>query len=271
LGATGIAYITVTPASPGNGNLSRQNRRITFEGSGLLTFYGVNTAALDTVRPWADPDSLRVAVTGDSYSEGQGTAVPGNNAWSRTLGRLMGWADTRQVAVGSTGYIANATGTRSNISQQVANWLTVNTDLATFDAVVFAGGYNDAENFTPAAIEAAVLLALQNARALLPAAVFFVFGSFSGGRGPDAATIACEVAIQAAVIAFADSLTYFIPVSTDTPPWFTGTGYQGATNGSGNSDYYVFTDNTHPNETGHGYLARLAAKAIRNTLSGLAY
>ena len=83
-----------------------------------------------------------------------------------------------------------------------------------------------------------------------------------------------ENVIASAVAAMNDPLIIYIP-NSNAPVGgpggsiFWGTGYQGHTNGTGNSDLYTWTDGTHPNDAGHLFYAQRFAELLRNALRAL--
>ena len=88
-------------------------------------------------------------------------------------------------------------------------------------------------------------------------------GSHAGARGPDAQTLAIDAAVQAAFAQWADPRSAFIPIASDASPWTFGTGYVGATNGSGNSDVAISADGTHPTDLGHVIYDQRATAGVR--------
>jgi hypothetical protein len=219
---------------------------------------------------WKPPQSevLKVAWAGDSYSEGTNGAasiypIP-NASWPVLTCELLGLRDCRQVSVGSCGYISDNAGARSKLRDQIPRWV----GQGPFDLIVFANGYNDSSS-TPYAIQQEVLYDLQLVATLHPGVPIVVLGCQAGAGGPSAAQIATEKAIAAAVTQFNYPLCKFAPVSTDTPTWLNGTGYVGATNGTGNSDVYVDPDHTHPTVAGAEYLAYRSAAAIRAAVQSM--
>lgn len=280
-------YISKTPhAQVGTGFVDyivldfagvRQPRTITLEASDTTTLRGVSIGPTASIwRPAADPDRIVALATGDSYSEGQGTTSPGVMAWTQTLGRLMGWTDVRQVAVGGTGYFNTGPGgARSKIYDQIDRWLSVNSDIkaADVDVVTVAAGYNDyvavgGVTYTPAEIAAEAQRCWRKIRETLPWALIVVFGPWSGLRGPDARTIDIEAALAAAFAAWGDPYSLFVPVSPSASrAWIKGTGRVGATTGSGNSDIATSSDGVHPTDFGHTLIARHGADAIRAALA----
>lgn len=69
--------------------------------------------------------------------------------------------------------------------------------------------------------------------------------------------------------ALAQQLPCDVLTTAASTPWTFGTGYIGATNGSGNSDFYITTDATHPVDLGHAHIGRVAADAIRKIINGM--
>jgi lysophospholipase L1-like esterase len=211
---------------------------------------------------------LRLAWYGDSYSEGTNGSstiypVP-NAAWPVLTGELLGIRDVRQLAVGSTGYVSDASGVRSKCVDQMP-WTFAQ---GPFDLGVFAHGYNDAGRAADV-ITANALACYQLFRQKYPLTPIVVLGAQAGAGGPNATQIACENAIKAAVTLFDDPLCKFAPVSTDTQTWLNGTGKVGATNGSGNSDVYIDPDGVHPTLAGAEYLAFRSAPAIRAAIASM--
>lgn len=212
------------------------------------------------------PEGALALCTGDSYSEGTGASIPGLFAWTKILGRKMGWTDVRQVAVGSTGYLSNGGGNRKTIRGQIADWGVVNSDISMDDvaAVTVAGGYNDYSQPNMATLlQSEVLATLQAIRAKCPNAVIFVYGSHTGARGPDATTIQVENLIKAAFNQWGDANSYFIPIATASPPWITGTGNTSSPKGDGTADTLISPDGSHPNDAGHAVIADKATAATR--------
>jgi lysophospholipase L1-like esterase len=232
---------------------SRAVRHVVLEWENRNYFQGFLVGATGNVmRPPASP---RLWWQGDSYSVGVGTDS-NFDSLSRVACDWLGVSDLQVAGFGGTGYV-NAGASVGAYSARQSLITTANPDF-----IVYSGGYNDrlssASDVTAAAIDL-----LRDARARAPSSPIFVFGSWPGRLGTSAVE-ATEAAIEAAVTALDDPFTRFIPCTTDPAgPWLFGTGYEGATNGSGNSDLYISTDFVHPNKAGHAYLGRLCADGIR--------
>ncbi len=252
------------------GDTTRQLRRIDIEvqfanawfgGNSTNTLQTVYIGPNDTIVPLDTSRALCIAVVGDSFTSSTGASWC-HNGWAVTLGYLLGGidADVRQIAIGGTGYVADA----SSPGPQQYTFLQHIQDLAqaTFDLVIFAGGINDS---AASGVQPAALATIQAARALQPAAPFVVLGSWASSAGPSAGVLATEAAIQAAVRQFADPGTVFVPVSGDPAgAWI------GAANGPViNGPSVGGMDGVHPGDVGHLYLARRGNAAIRTALLAL--
>lgn len=259
---------------------NRKSRLITIEGSGLGAFWRVGISTIDRISPPSVFDPVRVFVSGDSYSEPQGAT---NNLYGYVpiLARRMGWSDVRSVAVGSTGYKQNASGTRSTIRQQIPRWLSINNDLTAeqIDLIMFMGGYNDvtminAATATVAEVRDEAILAWQDARAAFPNTPIIVGGPWSGSRGAaDPNTVALENAFQSAVASSGIQNIYFLAVETAPNPLFSGTGYVNSPQGNGVADWAIGgvngSDPVHPNDAGHEMMSAWLADSVRNLIMSI--
>jgi lysophospholipase L1-like esterase len=198
-----------------------------------------------TATLWACPRNVRAIFLGDTITEGpSGAFAQTSKAYAPLCGRMLGWDDTWISGVGSTGYVA-APGGKLPLKDRIS------TDVAPYnpDVVVVAMGINDSDALT----EATVLETLTAIRgAIAPDAPIFVFGAWNPKSIPMATR-------NAKIKSAAEKVTLCFYVD-DT--FFTGTGRSGATVGDGNSDFYVFTDNTHPTQSGAEYLAIRCATGI---------
>jgi lysophospholipase L1-like esterase len=237
---------------------ARKARTITIEGHLNTSFKGIVVGATEEV--WAPPtnDRVKVIFESDSIFSGGGGFPSLSGLAIQSLCSYVGWSDCTDAAVGGTGWIT--VGGLSSFGQRIPYDVTPYSP----DIVVFQGSINDSGTAS-ATITAAVLAGLQAVRSGLPNAVIIVFGVWPGSRGPDANLLADENAVAAAVTAFGDSKTYFVPIATDTTQsWITGTGKITAPSGTGNADNYVASDGVHPTDEGRLYLYNQMAKAIRS-------
>lgn len=241
----------------------RKPRLIEIEGQYAINWFSIQIDSLSRVWKPTPIDTIRAAITGDSHTEGiSGIAGASWSGCSAISSRLLGIWDMYIASLGGTGYLKTGTsGLRKTIRFQLDDWC----GIGKYDLVMFAGGYNDLA-FTTAAVSAEALACWRKARQLQPAALIIVFGIWGAAKGPDATTIAMENALAAQFAVWADPFSIFIPVSTAFEPWEFGTGFQGATNGTGNSDNYVFTDGIHCNTAGQQHRAYRMATAVRSAV-----
>lgn len=227
----------------------RRARRIRVKFQSFSTFCGVSVGPTSSV--WAAPavDDVKAAFISDSIyaGSGYGPNIAGNLV-PHQVGDLLGWSDVWSFSTGGTGYIATGSGTGSpfyTYRQRVSQALSITPDIW-----VLFGSTNDIGS-TTAAITVEALLTLQTIRAGSSAPII-VFGIYPAGS--PATYTSRETAIAAAVTAFGDARTYFIPVCTDADgSWFN----------SSNAVQYVGGDGLHPIDAGSVYLAHRQARAIK--------
>lgn len=239
----GIQYLTLDFGSS-------ENRTIMVEG---YSAGGFTAAAVDLNYKIykSNLSDKRIIVVGDSFTEGTGATIPA--AGMKTyLADYLGVPDLWASGSGGTGYTNSGSG-QYNFAGRLTDW-TANAP----DIVMFMGGINDVDN---SGYQAAVQAVIHNTRLALPDAIIMVFGTFAGSTGPGSTIIDKENKQKAAVLAEADPLTVFIPISTDIPAWVTGNGNTGAQNNSGNADIVVGSDGTHSSNYGQKYYGKREADA----------
>ncbi|TAK32334.1 MAG: SGNH/GDSL hydrolase family protein [Myxococcaceae bacterium] len=210
---------------------------------------------------WAPGDeyNVRAAFVGDSVTAGSAGPTLAHGAWPKITGKLLGWSDTRQVALGGTGFTNNA----STLNTFGAALRVADTVAHSPDLVVISASPND-DGASGGTLTAAALSAFQAYRAALPRVPIIVTGTTASSTGPNATRLANETAVKAAFDAWADRNSWWIPVSTDpSGSWDSGTGTTGATTGTGNRDRFG-SDVTHSNDLGNVYLGRRMATAIKS-------
>lgn len=240
---------------------SRAVRKVAVELQGACAFISAHVGPTESIyQPGGD--ILTLAMITDSYGISTPTAI--GDAFIQQMGDRLGFKNVVVSSSGGTGWATDET-TYYNFKTRI-----LNGDLllgGTPSACGFMGSYND-RSATPATITANALAGLQSARAQCPNVPFFVFGVFPGASGPSAGVLAAEAAIAAAVTAFGDILTTYIPVSNATiGALISGTGTTGATTGTGNSDLYTYPDGIHPNTVGHTFIGRWADQQVRSGLA----
>ncbi|MFA7287304.1 MAG: SGNH/GDSL hydrolase family protein [Melioribacteraceae bacterium] len=140
--------------------------------SGL--FGGVYTGATDTISS-APAKGPKTVIVGDSFSGGTGTSAEMGlrGAFPAWFADLIGWDDVIVSGIGSTGYLADASGVATTYRQRVQHDVIDNAP----DVIVFTGGYNDRAQ-TGAAIYAEACLLFKQVRDALPFAEVIVFSPF---------------------------------------------------------------------------------------------
>lgn len=170
------AGVTYAPASAGGqicrglitmGAAGRYKIRLEFTaGQG---FGGIAVLPSNTVTATAKPRKRYLLVT-DSYSQvvsDSGTQFPGGDNFVQQLRYLTG-CDFVVSAIGSTGYVADATGASVRFSAHLAaDIAAINGPL---DGVMYAGGYNDYDTggITTAATLAEVSICQALTKSLIP-------------------------------------------------------------------------------------------------------
>jgi len=235
-------------------------------GSGRLS----TTSALDTVTIGDLPTRKRrrAMFFSDSYGKAKTPDVSTapsfwKEEWhlSNLLGYQLGCDFVYDNSDAGIGYIASSTtGTiRTHLN------LTQVTEVP-IDYVIIAAGFNDRATAT-ATLSPEALLTWQTARALYPNAKIIIITAWND-RSAGAFTTANENAFISQFKAWADPNSVLIrPLGSEPFAWVSGTGYVGATTGTGNSDLYICSDQTHPTPIGMMHYVDKIASAVRTALS----
>lgn len=232
---------------------SRAYRRIVVELIGAVYFRGTRNSN-DGVITKSQLSTSRWCWIGDSYGYGVGANDPGR-AFSTTAMRLLGMRDFyNQASVSGTGILATAA-----TYGRYATRLTNDVVPLAPTGIVIQGSLNDVnQGKTPSACAAELHTLIGSIRAALPSALIVC-------TSPLYAAIASNIAGLSAMntALAAQAATDGVPfVDVIGEVWFTGTGRVGATNGTGNSDFYLSADTVHPPQAGHDYLAAKLAGAL---------
>lgn len=252
--ATGSNNYIIFDFSAAGGRAVREIMLETASAVGVRSIHVSPTENL--VKPRAA--GFRLGVFGDSFTDGIGATFKGDG-FAPYLGDLLGVDDLWASGVTGTGWLSkSATNNAYNLRERITDITSVD-----FDAIVIAMGVNDRiDGYSAAAIQAEVQAFFAALRVSKPTLPVFVLGVFPGASGPSNAARTVEDGISAAMSVLSDRFAAFIPCSRETIPFMSGTGFVGATNGSGNSDLYIAADGVHPNEGGHALTARWAAQKI---------
>lgn len=228
-------------------------RKIRLDGY-TLPFGGVFVGPNDSV--WRTPfTGKRIAVTGDSLTAGSSfNTAAGNGTWFHRFCRMLGYEDTWNTAIGGTGYIADNTGASVAMGARVS-------DVTSYapDRIICWAGYND-NGLSQAAIDTAARAYFKQLASALDSYVV-VIGCWSPSGSPAGSLINTDETLR---LAAADAKYPFI--SPITGKVYDADGRLIASLGAwitaANTSRFVnATDNIHPNDAGHAYLARRIAEA----------
>lgn len=166
------------------------------------------------------------------------------------LGHQLGWRNFIDMTQSGTGYIAqgDAPGVTSNTygvrCAEAASYLP--------DVIMFMGSENDYASVS--SVQAAALACFQTIRSISPKTIIIAFGVLPFDTTLFSNVAALENAVGAAVTQFNDSLTYFIPLTTQTGDQLAllHGAYNNAYQTTANNYYtYINTvDSEHPSDSG---------------------
>jgi hypothetical protein len=189
----------------------------------------------------------------------------------------MGWDNIIVDAQGGTGYTNNggaSDGKKTYPQRVIDDFTPLKNTYQEPKHFIVAGGFNDGD---AVGLQAAAATTFTNIATVAPSAFVDVIyfpntGSMNSGYQSGrtkiktaalaAPNVRCFVdGITGEVIAGPASQVVFAPfVAT---PFLTGSGYAGATNGTGNTDFLVSTDTIHPSyPEGHEYLSLRVQAAL---------
>lgn len=189
-----------------------------------------------------------VMFLGDSYTVGDRGAEP-ETTYAAAAARLLGW----QVVIGGragTGFLAKGRGTQAflGLFESQLGWRPAP------DLLIVSGGHNDWRLPAPKVAAAAHLL-LQRARQRWPGTRVVLVGPLWGTGAPTPGALAVRDALKG--LAGQLDVPFIDPIAEK---WITGDWVTG----QGNAPRYIKRDRTHPNQTGHRYVAtRLVADLDR--------
>jgi hypothetical protein len=241
------------------GTSGRRLRHYEVETGKSASQFGCAQTAVSATVSAARDGAPRLVVIGDSYNAGSsyGPWLAGGSI-AQLLAKRLGWRDAWNLSVGGTGYCSPSASGFYTYGERVPQALARDPDV-----IVLMGSSNDV-GYSAAAVEAAVLATLRAIRAgsEVPVVVAGVPSINLAGTG------ATEAAVAAAVAAFDDPLTFFVPICGATPPWLLGpwNNASGVPAGTVNAGLYVAADNVHPPEIGFDYYAQRIEQAIRATV-----
>lgn len=224
-------------------------RTITLELSGIAAFYEANIAAAPAAIAAPPAITGKMVFLGDSYMDGTGADAQ-TTAFPFIAARFLGWGNPLAMGLGGTGYLATGSYVK------LGDHLTKDCLNLAPSIVVVAAGINDSA-FTAAQVGTEAALVYAAIRAGLPNAKLIVVSPWF----PRTPTPQYIIDLNAVLRdkAGAVGATY---IDVTTRPWIFGTGWAGNYKLDGNSDRYITSDSTHPNQRGHNYLGVRLADAI---------
>jgi lysophospholipase L1-like esterase len=221
----------------------------------LADFGGIYVKPTQTLAPSA-PAARNVCVIGDSYCAGALT-IEQPTTWPVSLARMFG-ADLFLNAVGGTGYTQLNAGAGGNNNYAASPRVAAAIASAATDFII-AGSINDSSQ-TTASVTANAQSLITQIKSALPTARLWMTGV--QGLPVAAAATGTNSTNNTALAALA--VTNNIPFIDTFTTWYSGTGYAGATNGTGNRDIFCNTDQIHPTQAGHDFIAsRMYQELIR--------
>lgn len=208
---------------------TRAERRITVEGQqNNANFTTAYVEASGKIYRPDTSDHVNAVFLGDSYAQGLAADFKGDGFAVQMADRLG--MQLTSSGVGGTSWdhqnrydaTTNAAGTYG-FDQRIANG-DLTLSYQTPNVIFLMASVND-KSRNQALVQARTLAGLQAARSQFPNAVIIVFGC--AGATYLSTVLATEAAVQAAVTAFADPFTAFVPISTDPlGAVMSGDGYQ---------------------------------------------
>lgn len=195
----------------------------------------------------AQPREHRIAIVGDSFTEGSDEGGVGWRSWPAVLRHNLLEAgtiiDLEVAAEGSAGYVDP--GHAGNVFRDKANALSDRDDL-----VIFFGGLNDG-HVDPSELRTAVHDTFAEATASAPRAKFIVIGPAWPTQNPPADVTSVRDVIHGQ--ADEAGLEFVDPIAEK---WLV------------DSPELIGADGVHPTDRGHEYLAEKIAILVRNALGG---
>jgi lysophospholipase L1-like esterase len=254
---SGSIYLTLDFTSAGG----RATREIAVEHTAGCGFVGVYVGPTEIVTQAPAAPLCSVAL-GDSYCYGSSATLLGDGIFA-VMADYLGLNNHTNSGSGGTGWATG--GSAYNFLQRIQNG---DLSLGGAPDVIFLQGSVNDRNSAAADITANCLSGLRASRTLYPNAPIVVFGVWPANvASTGTLTVAAnEAAVKAAFDAFADANSVWIPVNGNTPAWLVGTGYVGATTGTGDADINM-SDVSHLNTTGTLSKGKMLAYALYAAVS----
>jgi len=235
----------------------RKPRKISF----YSTYSGISPGVLvdHSSHVWAAPTNYTIYVEGCSYEAGGNTAPYClGNLWPQILARKLHCQNVIDGGVGGSGFtnflgryiyqMPASNAVADNYCGRASIIVSNNPDL-----VIVSGDGNDASTDagTSNSIYLSNLVWLTTVRAGLPHVPIVEIALTPNPQASLSKVVTMMQAMSNAVFNFGDTNVFFV----NGLPWFSGTGYISATNGTGNTDFYTSSDGIHPTDYGAEYIA----------------
>jgi lysophospholipase L1-like esterase len=224
-----------------------------------VEMHGVG-AFLDAIRTGADvlamapslPQAPVFAVVGDSYADGR-KATDELMGYVTTCARILGMQGQQFAAQGGQGLIHGVT----HIQRAPSDLTPLNPN-----AILLQGSINDCNNEYVASsgtAKMAMLALISYCKTNHPTALLAVTGCLSvrstGAPNMAVYNAECKAAADACGVPYVET--------AGSNPWTFGSGFVGATTGTGISDVLCDADGTHPTQVGHDLFAANFALSLR--------
>ena len=221
---------------------SAKSRTIQIVGTGNLGLMAVNLPTGQTLTKPTNTIKRRVAIIGDSWVNGAGSAAGDGGAnvletFAPRLAHLLGADDVVLAGIGGTGWVAG--GSASAYYTRISTVLGFNPNV-----IVFYGSQNDGG--AAGTIQSAVESALASVSAVPEV---YVIGTILPGYTANVSAVKAGAATAGRP--FIDMSSYMF-----------GTGRVDNPKGDGNNDFYLKSDGAHPTHIAHKAIAEDAFRRI---------
>ena len=256
---------------------SAKRRRIRLIQTDSYACSAIMCAATDIITGWKPP--LRIGFFGDSFTD---QTISDNNPKTRGdiwplvfNGEFGGFFEILNFAVAGSSFsrteqVLVKTPQSAYADGMLATHrkvLTTCTDGLDLDIVVALVGHNDASVSSLPLFRDEVVAFWKDAKRIHPNAIYVMAGC---NPSPSKITDGTALSTEAILKAVANDLgVIFIPIQGGHTPLFTGTGDQGAPNGSGTTDVLTGPDKVHPTVKGNVTLGRYIAYSLVSKLNGI--
>lgn len=223
---------------------------------GLEVFLSkVYLQAYASIWKYENPNRFSIAVEGTSIDAD--TFGPGWS-WPEMLASRIGADGVFNFAQGSTGYLSNNNGTRTNMLDRLPALVATGADI-----VILGGPHNDS-SFSKAAQQAQYTLYLNSLLSQMPKAKIITSGCLvlqGAAYGVGSNLYNAEANLFEVVDQINNPRITKLPILTASP-WITGSGSGDTPANNGNMDKYYTHNADHPNTKANFYFSQRYAQAL---------